>query len=105
MTAPSTKTFCFSKLLLTSCPRFRTAPLDSWAEDDSEKVKRPMKKWYYADSGRPVGPVAESEIKELVEAGVINSTTLIWCEGMSNWQPYSESVMPQNAERRSSAQT
>jgi len=64
-----------------------------------------MKKWYYADSGRPVGPVAESEIKELVKAGVINSATLIWCEGMSNWKPYSESAMPQNAERRFSAPT
>ena len=64
-----------------------------------------MKKWYYADSERQVGPVAESEIKELVEAGVINSTTLIWCEGMLNWQPYSESVISQNAERRSSPET
>jgi uncharacterized RDD family membrane protein YckC len=43
-------------------------------------------KWYYADSGRQVGPVEESVLDDLVRQGVVRDETLVWCEGMASWQ-------------------
>jgi uncharacterized RDD family membrane protein YckC len=45
--------------------------------------------WYYADAGRQVGPVEESSLDELVRSGVVRDDTLVWREGMANWQPHS----------------
>lgn len=45
--------------------------------------------WYYADSGRQMGPVEESALDDLVRAGVVRDDTLVWRDGMSNWQPHS----------------
>ncbi|HWZ32492.1 MAG TPA: RDD family protein [Bryobacteraceae bacterium] len=44
--------------------------------------------WYYADGGRQVGPVEESALDELVKAGAVRDDTLVWREGMPNWQPH-----------------
>src|SRR6266851_5441301 len=44
--------------------------------------------WYYADAGRQVGPVEESALDELVRNGVVRDDTLVWREGMANWQPH-----------------
>jgi len=46
--------------------------------------------WYYAEAGQQVGPVAEEELLRLVETGRIRSDTLVWHEGLANWQPYGE---------------
>jgi len=43
-------------------------------------------KWYYADSGRQVGPVEESVLDDLVRQGTVRDETLVWCEGMAAWQ-------------------
>lgn len=45
-------------------------------------------KWFYVDAGRQVGPLDESALDDLVRAGVVRDDTLIWCEGMANWQPH-----------------
>jgi len=45
-------------------------------------------KWYYADGGRQVGPVEESALDDLVRAGSVRDDTLVWHEGMANWQPH-----------------
>src|SRR5277367_1831906 len=45
--------------------------------------------WYYADEGRQVGPVEEPALDDLVRAGVVRDDTLVWREGMPNWQPHS----------------
>lgn len=45
--------------------------------------------WYYADGGRQVGPVEESALDDLVRQGVVRDDTLVWREGMPNWQPHS----------------
>jgi uncharacterized RDD family membrane protein YckC len=45
-------------------------------------------KWYYADAGRQMGPVEERELDDLVRAGAIGDDTLVWCEGMTSWQPH-----------------
>lgn len=46
-------------------------------------------KWYYADAGRQVGPVEDAQLDELVASGAVRDDTLIWREGMANWQAHS----------------
>lgn len=47
----------------------------------SEKV------WYYSVNGDRKGPVDESAMKALVEAGVVESETPVWQDGMADWAP------------------
>ena len=46
--------------------------------------------WYYADGGRQVGPHGDEDFRRLVSEGTVRSTTLVWHEGMVNWQPLGE---------------
>lgn len=46
--------------------------------------------WYYVDNKRRVGPVPESEFKQLVESGKIDASTHVWHSGMSSWKPASQ---------------
>jgi uncharacterized RDD family membrane protein YckC len=46
--------------------------------------------WYYAKDGQQVGPVSESEWAQLLSLGTVTPGTLVWREGMANWQPLSE---------------
>ena len=46
--------------------------------------------WYYVDAGQQAGPVTDAQLPELVQAGKITSDTMVWHEGMANWQPYRE---------------
>jgi len=45
-----------------------------------------MEEWYYAQEGKQVGPVSRDEIQQLIHAGQINADTLVWKEGMADWQ-------------------
>ena len=45
--------------------------------------------WYYAESGRQVGPVTDTAFSDLVAAGTIRPDTLVWHAGLTAWQPYS----------------
>jgi uncharacterized RDD family membrane protein YckC len=44
--------------------------------------------WYYAESGRQVGPIKEEALEALARSGVVKPDTLVWQQGMSNWQAY-----------------
>ena len=44
--------------------------------------------WYYAEAGQQVGPIPEEELLRLAESGQIRSDTLVWHEGMPNWEVY-----------------
>ena len=46
--------------------------------------------WYYAEDGQQRGPINETDFNNLVRAGTIKDDTLIWREGMANWQSYTE---------------
>lgn len=46
--------------------------------------------WYYANERKQQGPVDETEFSELVQSGVIHDATLVWREGMENWQSYGD---------------
>ncbi len=43
--------------------------------------------WYYAINSQQLGPVPEQELARLVATGTIHSGTLIWRDGMGDWQP------------------
>ena len=46
--------------------------------------------WFYANAGQQAGPVNEADFERLVREGVIQPTTLVWREGMANWEPYAK---------------
>lgn len=46
--------------------------------------------WYYAEGQQQRGPVSEAEIEGLVKSGTVGSDTLVWREGMANWQAYGQ---------------
>ena len=44
--------------------------------------------WYYAVGSQQQGPVSEDQLQVLIKDGVVTGDTLVWREGMANWQPY-----------------
>lgn len=46
--------------------------------------------WYYAVNGQRQGPIPDSELAQLASSGVIKPDTLVWRQGMANWQRYAE---------------
>lgn len=44
--------------------------------------------WFYVDGGQQSGPVADEQLEALRQSGKITDDTLIWREGMADWQPY-----------------
>jgi uncharacterized RDD family membrane protein YckC len=48
--------------------------------------------WYYAIDQQRFGPVSEQELARLAAAGTVGADTLVWREGMSNWQRYAEAA-------------
>jgi hypothetical protein len=42
--------------------------------------------WFYASEGRQQGPYPEIQLRELIARGTITADTLVWTEGMANWQ-------------------
>ncbi|WP_026010604.1 DUF4339 domain-containing protein, partial [Pseudoxanthomonas sp. GW2] len=47
-----------------------------------------MTQWYYADHNRQQqGPVAAAEVARLYRQGRVGDATLVWREGLSQWQP------------------
>jgi uncharacterized RDD family membrane protein YckC len=45
--------------------------------------------WYYALNGQQQGPVTEQDLAQLASTGSVQPTTLVWREGMGDWQPLS----------------
>lgn len=41
---------------------------------------------YYADGNRQVGPIDQTQLKSLIKARKIDSSTLVWQPGMSGWE-------------------
>ncbi len=46
--------------------------------------------WYYAEADQQRGPVTQEDFENLVRVGTVRQDTLVWREGMANWQPYRE---------------
>jgi len=45
--------------------------------------------WFYAIDKQQSGPVNDDQLDALLRAGTINPSTLVWREGMTDWQPLS----------------
>jgi hypothetical protein len=46
----------------------------------------PDRSWFYASQGQQQGPFPETQLRELIVRGAIQADTLVWTEGMTNWQ-------------------
>ena len=46
--------------------------------------------WYYLEDEQQRGPVMDADLETLRRDGKINPETLVWREGMANWQPLRE---------------
>ncbi len=46
--------------------------------------------WFYVDAGQQAGPVTDEQLDEFVRNGKVRRDTLVWRDGMPNWQPYSQ---------------
>lgn len=44
--------------------------------------------WHYSQSGAQQGPIPTLQLRSMVERGELGPQTLIWCEGMTDWQSY-----------------
>ncbi len=44
--------------------------------------------WYYEDKGQQAGPVSDDEFQNLVNAGTIQPSTLVWNSTMADWEEY-----------------
>lgn len=47
------------------------------------------KDWHYAWQGESHGPVSAETMADLIRAGRLRADTLVWSEGMANWEPAS----------------
>ena len=45
--------------------------------------------WHYSIDGARGGPVTDEEFEELIFDGIITRSSLVWREGMEDWQPLS----------------
>ncbi len=45
--------------------------------------------WFYAKEGQQAGPVDDAEFERLIKEGTIQRTTLVWRNGMAQWQTLS----------------
>lgn len=48
--------------------------------------------WYYALGADRKGPVGDEEFQRLVQQGTVTPATLVWRDGMANWQPHGAST-------------
>ena len=52
-----------------------------------------MSMWYYANpDGQPQGPLSSTDLHALYAAGQLSSGTLVWRDGLEQWQPLSEFI-------------
>jgi hypothetical protein len=49
----------------------------------------PSTDWYYGEHGVQKGPVSQATLADLIQSGQLPPTTLVWREGMPNWQAVS----------------
>lgn len=42
--------------------------------------------WFFALQGQQHGPYPEAQLRQFIAAGTITAETLVWTEGMANWQ-------------------
>lgn len=46
-----------------------------------------MKQYYTGRDGQRLGPFEEERVREMLASGELRASDLVWCEGMTDWQP------------------
>jgi len=46
--------------------------------------------WFYAANGQQQGPFPEEQLRDLIARGTVRSDTLVWSDGMADWQKAGE---------------
>src|SRR6266496_1905513 len=67
-------------------PRFARRETRSAEQQPFQLSDRNPMNWYYAEAGQQRGPVSDAELSGLVQAGTVRDDTLVWREGMADWQ-------------------
>ncbi|GGF61791.1 hypothetical protein GCM10007301_21920 [Azorhizobium oxalatiphilum] len=49
--------------------------------------------WFYGANGEQKGPYSTEQMKALLQAGAINSQTVVWTAGMAGWLPLAQSPL------------
>ena len=42
--------------------------------------------WFFASQGKQQGPYPETQLRAFIANGTVTAETLVWSEGMSDWQ-------------------
>jgi len=42
--------------------------------------------WFYASNGQQQGPYPDAQLRDLIARGTVTADTLVWSEGMADWQ-------------------
>lgn len=58
-----------------------------------------MAKWYYLKGEERLGPYEQPAFDELVRQGAVAPETLVWRDGMADWQPYGQAGQAPSAEQ------
>jgi uncharacterized membrane protein YjgN (DUF898 family) len=59
-----------------------------------------MNQWHYSINNQTHGPVSAEEIRQLLTAGVINESSLVWCAALTEWTPLGQvprDLLPETA--------
>src|SRR5690242_12133034 len=48
--------------------------------------------WYYVEDGKQAGPVDDAQLQQLAQSGKVLPETLVWREGMANWEPFGQAT-------------
>ncbi len=51
------------------------------------------REWYYVESGEKKGPVSEEALRQQLQQNTLSPQTLIWTNGMPDWQPASKAFV------------
>ena len=50
--------------------------------------------WHYLDNNVQKGPISDEELEALFRAGKVDYNTLVWRDGLADWQPYGQAKAP-----------
>jgi hypothetical protein len=70
----------------TKYPSGKPAPVDEEKLADEVSNVTLDDGWFYVDSGKQVGPYRQDQILSLIRSGRILRNSMVWQEGMSDWQ-------------------
>lgn len=65
-----------------------------------------VKKWYYIQDGKQLGPIPQEELLGILEMGVLDGETYVWTESMEEWERVKNlPCLKQNKEEQGSEET